>query len=95
MVRLSERAEPIVPDAAILKASVGRILIQKDLTDNLILHCILSHSAANPSVVRAFLSGNTRDFGAPQVKAALLAAGVTKLFTDAGSFLSWHASLPT
>ena len=91
LIRASEW-ETIGAGPEVVRASVDRPLIRRDLTDNLILHCILSHAAAHPGEVRAFLSGNTRDFGTPEVKAALNTAGVTKLFAEAGSFLDWHAS---
>lgn len=92
LIRASEW-ETIGAGPEVVRASVDRPLIRKDLTDNLILHCILGHSAAHPGDVRVLLSGNTADFGAADVKAALRAAGVTKVFAEAGSFLNWQDSL--
>lgn len=70
-------------------------LIRNDLMDNLILHCILGHARLHPTEDKVFLSGNTNDFGTPQVREALRNAGVDEYFRRAQDFLGWLQSQPS
>ncbi len=91
--RLSRGAELIGLTGEILEEQRNTILVE-DPTDNLILHCILAHAREHPSEVKAFLSGNHKDFGAQVVQKALKAAGIEKYFAEARNFLGWYGSLP-
>jgi hypothetical protein len=62
--------------------------------DNLIICSILENAMAYPSETKAFLSGNTKDFGTEIVLKALKAVGVEKYFAEARNFLGWYGSLP-
>ena len=67
------------------------------LPDNLIICNIIENASVHPSEVsevKAFLSGNHRDFGTPVVQKALKAAGIEKYFAEARNFLGWYGSLP-
>ena len=66
-----------------------------DPTDNLILCCVLRHAGLNPDPDgrKAFLSGNHRDFGQPDVKTMLNAVGV-KYFSKTGDALGWLRAEP-
>jgi hypothetical protein len=70
-----------------------RTILIEDPTDNLILHCVLAHARQHPSELKAFLSGNSRDFGMSAVRGALDQAGV-KYLTKTEDFLGWYGSLP-
>jgi len=72
-----------------LQASLKTRLIEKDPTDNLILHCILAHASLHPTEVKVFLSGNTRDFGTQEVQAALHNASVNLYFARTQDLLGW------
>ncbi len=61
----------------------------KDPTDNLILAVILNHASQNPNENKVFLSGNTRDFGTPEIRALLSAVGITEYFGRTDAFLGW------
>jgi hypothetical protein len=89
---LAHQAHLIGLDASTLNESLGTILIE-DPTDNLILHTILEDTKARLSDRKAFLSGNSKDFGAESVQNALRAADV-KYFAEARKFLEWYESLP-
>jgi len=65
-----------------------------DLTDNLILHCILEHARAQPAETKVLLSGNHKDFGTNAVRDALQDAGIHKYVVDARQFLGWYRSQP-
>ena len=64
------------------------------LPDNLIICNIIENASVHPSEVKAFLSGNHRDFGTQVVQKALKAAGIEKYFAEARNFLGWYGSLP-
>jgi len=64
------------------------------LPDNFILCNIIENASVHPSEVKAFLSGNHKDFGAQVVQKALKAAGIEKYFAEAKNFLGWYGSLP-
>ena len=66
----------------------------KDPTDNLILAIIQEHALLNPSEGKAFLSGNTRDFDTPEIRARLASAGITDYFARTDAFLGWFQSQP-
>lgn len=64
------------------------------LPDNFIICNIIENASVHPSEVKAFLSGNHRDFGTQVVRKALEAAGIEKYFAEARNFLGWYGSLP-
>lgn len=65
------------------------------LPDNLILHCILNHAKKHAGTVKAFLSGNSLEFGRDEVKQALRSSGIDKYFTDAKNAVGWLRSRPS
>jgi len=90
---LSQNAEMIVLNTEIIEASLNTTLIGKDPTDNLILHCILSHARLRPTETKVFLSGNVKEFRKlPEVQDALREAGITKYFSRTEDFLGWLQS---
>ena len=92
MQLLADQARLIGLDAGTLNRSLETILIE-DPTDNLILHTILDDTRGHGSDTKAFLSGNSKDFGTEFVQKALGAVGV-KYFAEARKFLEWYESLP-
>jgi len=90
---LSQKAEMIVLNTEIIEASLNTTIIAKDPTDNLILHCILSHARLRPTETKVFLSGNVKEFRKlPEVQDALREAGITKYFSRTEDFLGWLQS---
>jgi hypothetical protein len=90
---LSQKAEMIVLNTEIIEASLNTTIIGKDPTDNLILHCILSHARLRPTETKVFLSGNVKEFRKlPEVQDALREAGITKYFSRTEDFLGWLQS---
>ena len=67
-------------------------LMTKDPSDNLILKVILRHAKAHPDDDKVFLSGNTKDFDLPHVRAELANAGI-RFFRNTKSPLDWYNSL--
>lgn len=91
--QLSQNAEMIALTANMIQESLNTILIKKDPTDNLILHCILSHARSHSKETKAFLSGNSKEFRQlPEVQDALQQAEVTKYFSRTEDFLGWPQS---
>jgi hypothetical protein len=91
--QLSQNAEMIDLTANIIQESLNATIIAKDLTDNLILHCILSHARLRPTETKVFLSGNVKEFGKlPEVQDALREVGITKYFSRTEDFLGWLQS---
>jgi hypothetical protein len=91
--QLSQNAEMIALTANMIQESLNTILIKKDPTDNLILHCILSHARSHSTETKVFLSGNIKEFRQlPEVQDALQQAGVTKYFSRTEDFLGWLQS---
>jgi predicted extracellular nuclease len=68
------------------------VIVYKDPTDNLILHCILNHASQNFTDTKVLISGNKNDFGTSEVVEALRDAGIVKYFASTQSFLGWLAS---
>ena len=64
----------------------------KDPTDNLILAMILAHANEHPADEKVFLSGNIKDFQAPEIEALLTAAGIVKYFAQTEAFLGWFSA---
>lgn len=93
--QIAIKAEMIGLTGESLQNSLKTIFIEKDLTDNLILHCILNHSSLYPTEDKVFLSGNNNDFGKQNVQEALHNAGVDKYFTRTQNFLGWLQSQPS
>ena len=90
---LSRNAEMIVLNTEIIEASLNTTIIGKDPTDNLILHCILSHARLRPTETKVFLSGNVKEFRKlPEVQDALREAGITKYFSRTEDFIGWLQS---
>ncbi len=89
---MSRNSEMIVLNPEIVQASLNETLIEKDPTDNLILHCILSHARSHSTETKVFLSGNFKEFGIPAVQDVLLEAGITKYFSVTKNFLGWLQS---
>ena len=90
---LSQKAEMIVLNTEIIEASLNTTIIGKDPTDNLILHCILSHARLRPTETKVFLSGNVKEFGKLlEVQDALREAGISKYFSRTEDFLGWLQS---
>jgi hypothetical protein len=91
--QLSQNAEMIDLTANIIQESLNTTFIAKDPTDNLILHCILSHARLHPTETKVFLSGNVKEFRQlPEVQDALQQAGVEKYFSRTEDFLGWLQS---
>ena len=86
-------AELIEITPQVLQATRNVLLIE-DVTDNLILHCILEHARTFPDIVKAFMSNNRRDFGTKAVQDALQAAGIGKYVVETNQFLGWNRSQP-
>lgn len=84
-------AEIIPLSAATFINSIPKGLAD-DPTDNLILAIIQEHALQNPEEDKAFLSGNTRDFDTPEIRALLAAAGITDYFARTDAFLGWFGS---
>ena len=84
-------ADIIALNAEIIQSSLNQILIA-DLTDNLILHCILVHARNHPTEIKVFMSGNVNDFGRSGVREALDQAGVSNYFSRTQDFLGWLQS---
>lgn len=89
---MSQNAEMIALNPEIVAASLNETLIEKDPTDNLILHCILSHARSHSTETKVFLSGNVKEFGLPEVQDILREAGITKYFSVTKNFLGWLQS---
>jgi hypothetical protein len=84
-------AELIGLTPQVLEATRNVVLI-KDVTDNLILHCILEHARTLPDIIKAFMRNNRRDFGTKPVQDALQAAGIGKYVVETNQFLGWNRS---
>ena len=80
---------PLTPAALAADLAAGPT---KDPTDNLILAVIREHALQNPVEDKAFLSGNTRDFDTPEIRALLAEAGITNYFARTDAFLGWFES---
>jgi PIN domain nuclease of toxin-antitoxin system len=89
---LNTKAEMIPLTGDMLQESLDTRFINKDPTDNLILHCILHHARLHPTDRKVFLSANVKEFNTPEVQAALQEAGVVKYLTRTQDFLGWLES---
>lgn len=67
-------------------------LVEKEQTDNLILHAILNHARSQETEVKALLSGNVKEFGKSNVLETLRDAGVGKYFARTKDFMGWLQS---
>lgn len=67
------------------------LMIKDDIVDNLIIKSILSHATLNPTEIKVFISGNTKDFGTPAVQQVLRDAGIN-YFSQTKNFLGWIQS---
>jgi hypothetical protein len=93
MADVSQVAEWIAPDPTILERSRNTAVIG-ELTDDLILQCILRHAARFPGETRLFLSANTRDFGGVAARRVLREAGIEPIFTQISDVLGWLRATP-
>ena len=59
--------------------TVVRMPLIDDPTDNLILYCILAHARSHPPSRKAFLSGNSKDFGDRVGTGSTCTAGVEQI----------------
>ena len=84
-------AEIIPLSATTLTNSIPKGLTD-DPTDNLILAVIQEHALQNPDEDKAFLSGNTRDFDTPEIRARLASVGIADYFARTDAFLGWFQS---
>ena len=89
---LNTKVEIIPLNGDMLQASLDTHLLEKDPTDNLILHCILNHARLHTTDRKVFLSANVKEFNIPEVQAALRDAGVDKYFSRTQDFLGWLES---
>ena len=90
--QIAGKAELIALTPPMLQDGLTLSLIDKDYTDNLILHCILHHARSYPMETQAFLSSNERDFGTPEVQSALRNVGITNYFSNTPAVLNWLQS---
>nr|WP_277875769.1 PIN domain-containing protein [Trichocoleus sp. FACHB-90] len=86
---LNTKAEMIPLNGDMLQESLDTRFINKDPTDNLILHCILNHARLHPRDIKVFLSANFKEFNTPEVQAALRSTGVNRYFSRTQDFLGW------
>ena len=86
---LNTKAEIIPLNGDMLQESLDTRFINKDPTDNLILHCILNHARLHTTDRKVFLSANVKEFNLPEVQAALRDAGVDRYFSRTQDFLGW------
>lgn len=90
--QLSVNAEIIALTGEMLQENLTTNFTEKDPTDNLILCGILGNARSHPSEVKAFLSGNVKEFGTSEVQQALNDAGVEQYFSRTQDFLGWFNS---
>ncbi|MFP4103542.1 PIN domain-containing protein [Coleofasciculus sp.] len=90
--QISGKAELIALTPSMIQDCLTISLIDQDYTDNLILHCILHHAQSYPTETQVFLSSNERDFGTPEVQAALRNVGITNYFSSTQVLLNWLQS---
>ena len=86
---LNTKAEMIPLNGDMLQQSLDTRFINKDPTDNLILHCILNHARLHTTDRKVFLSANFKEFNTPEVQAALRNTGVNRYFSSTQDFLGW------
>ena len=88
---LADNVEMMELTADTLRESLNTVFIEKDPTDNLILHCILNHAHLHANEVKVFLSNNTKEFSVAEVREALREVGI-KYFSRTVDFLGWLQS---
>jgi hypothetical protein len=90
--RLCRTAEFIELSAPIVGSSLSAAYVD-DPTDNHIVCSIIDHARSRAAETKAFLSGNSRDFGSENVRTAFRNVGIDKNFTEAKNVLGWLKSL--
>jgi hypothetical protein len=90
--RLCQTAEFLELSAPIVGASLSGAYVD-DPTDNLIVCSIIDHARGRAAETKAFLSGDTKDFGSESVRTAFRNVGIDKNFTEAKNVLGWLKSL--
>ena len=90
--RLAEKSTIIELKEYIIKDCLNIALVEKEQTDNLILHAVLNHARSQENEVKALLSGNVKEFGKSNVLKALRDAGVGKYFARTQDFMGWLQS---
>jgi hypothetical protein len=88
---LSSRATLLETSGQTLRDAVDNELIEREPTDNLILHTILHHARQHATEAKALLTENANSFGKPEAQSALDAFGI-KSFNRSGAFLGWGRS---
>lgn len=96
LFRFVEQAAPVfeqihAPPSILVEAVT--IPLIADPTDNLILRSVLDHATRCPEETKALLTDNTKEFGLPEVRTALVAAGVEKHFRNAEAVIGWAGAL--
>jgi hypothetical protein len=91
--QLSRKAESIETNPTVIQECLHRDYLN-DPTDNLIVCNIMEHARAHPSDTKAFLSGNTKDFGGEEIRKEFRGAGIEKYFAGAQNIMDWLRSLP-
>jgi hypothetical protein len=86
--QLSSKATLIDTPGQTLHDAVDNDLVEREPTDNLILHTILHHAKRHATETKALLTENANSFGKPEPQSALAAAGI-KSFNRSGAFLEW------
>lgn len=93
---LSAKAETIPLTSEIIQESLNLTFIEKDPTDNLILHCILNHARSQTESTKILLTANVKEFGKlPEVQDALTDVGIQKYFSRTQNFLGWLNTQPS
>jgi ribosome biogenesis protein Nip4 len=89
--QLSNEAEIITLNPAMIQESLERNILQKHLIDKLILECIIHHARLHVSETKVFLSSNSKEFGKREVIEILQHSGI-QYFNKTQNFLGWLQS---
>ncbi len=92
--QLATKAEMIALTPNMIQAS-WQTNPNKEPTDKLILNSILNHARLHPAELKAFLSGNTNDFGKREVQDTLRELGINYYFASTQTFLNWLENQPS
>ena len=68
-----------------------RNILERHLTDKLILECIIHHARLHSSETKVFLSSNSKEFGKREVVEILQHTGI-QYFNKTQNFLGWLQS---
>lgn len=83
-------AEIITPSTNSVQKTLNNPILIRDkaLRDNFIMECILEHATAQLDSRKAFLSGNTKEFGSVEARISLKNAGVI-YFSNTNNLVNW------